>query len=71
MGSTKKLRGMGGHMDAALVHDIVVLNIIYQRQINEALIKRKFGVAASLAKTRDYKISRVRDRLMERGYYRK
>jgi hypothetical protein len=64
-----KLKGMGGHMTAALIHDIDVLYRIYDAKIAGAWMQPAAEYNTErLASERDRKILKIKDRLMERGY---
>lgn len=64
----QKMKGMGGHMTAALLHEISWLYRIYDFKIRDAWMHNKAHNADQLAKERDAKVRKLRDRLAERGY---
>lgn len=69
MKAQRKFGGMGGHMTAALVHEASFLRMIYQRQINEAYMKRNGGLAVRLGAERDRRLLIIKARMQDRGYY--
>lgn len=63
-----KLKGMGGHMTAALIHEIDVLYRVYDAKIAGAWVHNDERTAQSLANSRDEKIRKIQAQLSERGY---
>lgn len=66
-----KFGGMGGHMDLSLLHQIEFENKIARIQINNLLAEGKTNAAKQRGQQRDSKVSKMRAKLRERGYYQR
>jgi hypothetical protein len=69
MNTQVKFGGMGGHMDISLLHQIAYEKRIARIQINNLLADGQTQAAYQRGQARDRKVSILKNKLRERGYY--